>query len=434
MNDEGTHVTGGWLLYKGRIPYKEFALLQYLPGTSLIAASSYALLGPELSSARLFLAAAMLLTTFMTFYLARKLYGEEEAIAASFAFVLLAPAFGSLIFLPEPLMAPLVLLLFICLYHFDKEGEAKWLFSSGIVCGILVLLKIPGLALLLVSLAFIIARFFLTKGKPVRVLLECGEILFGFSIPLILVLAWLSSLGALGDAYIQVVVQILFKTNERLLSDPFDLAINLIILVIPAAYIWVAREDLRKGKRASLLLLLLALGAMYAVVVRFQPNRVFHALPLLSIMGGTLFVKYLDKSQRRFICGFGVLFALALLTALWVASTRGTDLDNIRGFVLLRTTPSDTILITPYGHINYLLLKREPGYRYLGLGPWGQPDDVEPNAVLDLGQRKPKIVIYSKLPQWGKNFSEYEPLIDKYIWEHYKVESETEGLYFMVPK
>ncbi len=430
INDEGTHLTSGWLLYLGRTVYGDFALLQYLPGAAFIASLSYSLLGPELWAAKLFLAWAMMLTTLLVFRTARKLYGEPEAISAAAAFVLFAPLFGGLQFLPEPFMALFAILLFNSLYSYEKGGGSRWLFASGVLCAILAILKIPGLLLLPASLVFLWARAFLRK-ETARLPAEVGVLLVGFLLPLLALFAWLYSLGVLEEAYVQVIFQILFRTQESMFSNPVKLAPYLFIMLLPVIFLKRVKEDIGKGHLESLLLLLLALASLYAVLVRFQPNRVFYAIPLLSMMAGFLFQRYLDKRQRAYIWAFILATMLMLPVFLFFQTTASS---STRESVLSHTSPEDRILVIPYGHILYFQLKREPGYRYLGLGPWGQPDDTEQNAIADLEARKPALILYNKRPQWGKNFSEYEPLIDEYIWDHYEVAGENWEVLFLVRK
>ncbi|MFH1470472.1 MAG: glycosyltransferase family 39 protein [Candidatus Micrarchaeota archaeon] len=434
MNDEGTHITGGWLLERGMVPYKEFALLQYLPGAAILASVSFSILGPELQSAKLFIAGVMLLSTAMVFLIARRLYGNYAALVASFFFALLAPPFGSLMFMPEPIMTLLVLVLFWLLSKSDKEGGIALLMASGTVCALIVLMKIPGLAVLFASIAFLMARAYLKKERAARFASDIGLLLLGFAIPLAILFLWFSHLGVLDDVYSQVIFQLLFRTQEKLLSDPADIALNLILVLIPVAYLPTVSRDLKKGKMDSVILFLLALASLYSIIIRFQPNRVLYALPLLSIMGGAIFEERIGERERRFILGFGVILASVTLAAvsLWGGESPGTE--EMEEFVLTHTSLSDKILIVPYGHVYYFLMKREPGYRYLGLGPWGQPDDTEQNAVADLVLNRPKVIIYSKKPQWGKEFWEYEPLIDKYIWDNYEITGENQFAYFMEPK
>lgn len=432
INDEGTFLSAGWLMTRGQVPYRDF-FFHHTPLVSAIAAFSFSLLGPELYAAKLLLAACSLLTTLLVFFITKRLFGEKEALVASAFFALMAPSFGTFMFLAEPFMAPLALLLFYSLFEYDRDGGKKWAFASGVICSLLFLVKQTGGIFLFASLLFILIGLPLGKRKELRKIAgDVSYLLLGFIIPLLLLLLVLTSFGALNQFYMQAIYYNLFVLQQKAGFQYNQISSYLIVLAIPLFLLPQLISSLRKGSRTELLLFIITLVAMNSVFLRFSYFRVFMALPLLAVMLGMFSAKHLKGKLTWFASGFAVLFSVVVLISCFQAFSN-TSQQHI-SHITSNTAPGDRILAVPFGSPVYLLAKREPGYRYLGLGPWGQFEDTETNAIADLERTRPALVVYSKFPQWGKNFSQYEPMIDAYIWEHYEPFSEDKYNLYMVPK
>jgi 4-amino-4-deoxy-L-arabinose transferase-like glycosyltransferase len=436
FNDEGTFLSSGWLMTRGKVPYKDFFLSYYPLGIPLIAASAFSILGPELYSAKLFLAASVLLTTVLLFFITRRIYGEGEALIAAAVFVILAPAYGSLLFLAEPFMAPLVLVLFYSLYSYDREGSQKWLFLSGVLCSLLVLMKPTGALFLASSIAYLAVKQFLTEANAEKsrvsfVLREVAVLLAGFILPLSAFLAYIVASGSFSDAYNQLVVFYGVTVSSELHINFYGPLIYSLIFLAPTVLFPVVLKELRSGDKKNLILFLLAL-VPFTLLFRFSYFRLLYALPLASIIVGIMSKPHLKHRAIRIISIAGILVFASTLAITFAVAYKGPD--PAVGRVASFSSPQNTVIAVPFGPSLYFLAKREPGYRYLGLGPWGQLPDTEITAIRDIEERKPAVILYSKYKQWGKKFGEYEPLLDKYIWEHYEIAEETNASYLLVPK
>ena len=435
-NDEGSFLTRGWLISRGREPFKDFDSPLYLPGVQLIAASFFFAFGPELHSAKMALAASGALTTLLVYLISRRLYGEMEGLTASAAFVLLAPFFGSLFFMAENFQMPLSLLLFYALHSYDKDDKErpKWLFVSGLVCSAFFIIKLSGGLLLLAALAYIVLRRLARLGTTGTMIGESLILLSGFLLPLAAMATALSTRGEASEAFRQVFIFALFIWKETLIHPLADVLPYLVIVFIPAASIPSALRDWKKGRREGVLLLLLTLATLYAIVMRFEPQRVIPALPLACVILGPLAKGYLQTRPLRIAVSILVPVLMLLTLAPLVFVLKNQEPSPELDYIASHTSENDRIVALPFGLSMYFLSKREPGIRYIGLGPWGQFEETEANAISDIKERQPKVILYSKIPQWGQNFSEYEPRLDKYIWENYKMDGETESAYFLVPK
>jgi hypothetical protein len=432
LNDEGSFLTRGWLLTKGKIPYRDFQDPLYLPGTSLIAAASFSLLGPELHSAKIVLAFSGLLTTVLLFLITRIIYGESEALYATGMFVVLAPSFGSLAFLAEPFMAPFALALFYSLHLYDNGKDLKFLFAAGLLCSFLVILKITALFFLPAMAVYFATRLLFKKTKSRGFLEESAYFAFGFAIPLAVLFLVFSYLGVLPDVYEQLVLFFPKQAAGDWYNPIWNFTPYVMFLALLIAFFPRAKDSLKSGDWTDFILIILALASLNGVI-RFQGTRVYYALPLVSIIVALLIREYMKHRAVKMVLVTLFLFFASFTLLLLSNTSQPEDRELIERITSL-TSQDEKIFVLPFGHRLYFQAKREPATRALGFAPSGELDYNQEKTIDDLEKNKPKLVVYATDSQWGKNFSEYEPLIDKYLWDNYVVMGSYRTLLFLSPK
>jgi 4-amino-4-deoxy-L-arabinose transferase-like glycosyltransferase len=169
----------GWVLYTPALPTSDFSWYNHraleiveghgysvggtptahrLPGFSLFLAAIYLVFGRELLAAQLFNVLLGVLTVYLTYLLARKAFAEQVALVAG-AVVALMPSlilYAGLL-ASENLATPLLLSSLALFLHGMRTSKMIYIFLSGILLGLTVLIR-P--ATLLLPIAWLLYVFY----------------------------------------------------------------------------------------------------------------------------------------------------------------------------------------------------------------------------------------------------------------------------------
>ena len=143
--DEGEYAYGGQLILRGIVPYQLCYTMKF-PGTALAQALIEAVFGQSPEGVHLGLLVVSSATIVLVFFLAKRLFGEMGAVVASTSFGLLAVSPGVLGFAAHatqfvilPAVGGTLLLL-----RAQESRKLGLFFLSGVLFGMAVLMKQPG--------------------------------------------------------------------------------------------------------------------------------------------------------------------------------------------------------------------------------------------------------------------------------------------------
>ena len=143
--DEGEYAYGGQLILRGIVPYQLCYAMKF-PGTALAQALIEAVFGQSPEGVHLGLLVVSSATIVLVFFLAKRLFGEIGAVVASTSFGLLAVSPAMLGFAAHasqfvilPAVGGTLLLL-----RAQESGKLALFFLSGVLFGLAVLMKQPG--------------------------------------------------------------------------------------------------------------------------------------------------------------------------------------------------------------------------------------------------------------------------------------------------
>ena len=198
--DEGEYAYAGQLILSGVPPYTLLYNMK-LPGTYLMYAVSMLFFGKTIIGARLGLLLATSATCLGVFQLARRFVPAKDSLAAAASYAVLA--------LSTEMLGPFghathYVALFgvwglVVLADATERQDAKRFFAAGVLLGIAVLMKQPGVVFLACAGAWIAA------GPSAARVRGLGTVLLGAAAPFALLATWLLLSGAFGRFWFWVV-------------------------------------------------------------------------------------------------------------------------------------------------------------------------------------------------------------------------------------
>jgi len=432
MPDEGSHMTGGWLLLNGTIPYLDFFSV-YSPGIYFLLALFYTIFPPDFVASRLFALAVNLITLTTLFALCKKFMREKVALLACLFFVIWSVFTMSWNILIEPFLALFsVLLIYSILTFFESKKFKHFILIAFLLSG-LVLLK---QTMLIFSTA--VGLLFLFKLKPS--LKELSIFLISYASLPILFIIYLFSNNAFGAFLDQAVFYTLTHyTGEFALQfKPGWVIVTLVFLSIPLlALLLMLLKKIRIEKfRAALLFLwfilfLPTLMPVFGCCAHHTPLvpvfAIFFGLIIESVFFNENSFKFKQIELRGFLKAFLALVFFSGIAASGIylpqyfCQNDFVELFEISEYVKLNSVPTDTLYVTAYDTEIYFFALRKPATNYFY---FPHASDAEEDLkyrleiVQSLEENKPLFVVnFSRTlePVPGDNLS------TKYILENYRV-------------
>jgi hypothetical protein len=195
--DEGEYAYGGQLLLDGVPPFRLHYNMK-LPGAQMAYALAMTAFGESIAGARLGLLVANAVTSLLLFGLGRRLLGTLGGAGAVVVFAFLSLGtellglFGHATHFVT-LAAVGGLWLFVTAL---ERGRSAWFVGSGVVFGVAVLMKQPGVVYPAFALAALLARRLSARPRELRhAAYEGLALAAGVALPLAVVAVWLAAVG-----------------------------------------------------------------------------------------------------------------------------------------------------------------------------------------------------------------------------------------------
>jgi len=157
--DEGEFAYIGQLLIKGISPFAHSYTMK-LPGVSMVYAVSMFLFGQTPTGVHLGLLFVNLATVFLVWLLARRLYGQNAALAAGASYALLSLSYSVLGFISHATHFVVFFSLagFLLLLRYLDSGRTVHLAASGVMFGLALMMKQHAALLFVSALVYLLYR------------------------------------------------------------------------------------------------------------------------------------------------------------------------------------------------------------------------------------------------------------------------------------
>jgi hypothetical protein len=330
--DEGEYAYIGQLILQGVPPFK-LAYNMKLPGTYLAYAVSMALFGQTIVGVRLGLLFVNAGTTFLLFFLGRRLLGILPALATatSFAFLSLSTEMlGIFGHATHFVLLPATAGLLAFLSAVDSGRVAVFLLS-GLFLGFAVLMKQPGAVFPLFALSWLAGTRLASQDRVIRRLLQESIVLsIGAVIPLAATAIVLALLGVFDKFWFWTVQYGREYATALSLSQGLVHLENAVSRIVPQAILLAGLAALglimlalpRSGIRYRAFLAAFLAFSIIGVSpgLYFREHYFILALPAVSLLVGAA-LKGLERFAPRASRGMATSLVLLALVALACAQT-----------------------------------------------------------------------------------------------------------------
>ncbi len=336
--DEGEYAYMGQLILQGVPPYMNAYNMKF-PGTYAMYAVIMSVFGQSIRGIHIGFMIVNCITIVLVYFLARKYLSDNAALAAGGAYALfsLSPsvlgfAAHATHFVVLPAMGGVLALLLAL----DKDKKIAF-FCSGVLLGLAVLMKQPGLFFLLFGFFYILyAHFSALPSRPLNKLFaNLGMFIAGGAAPLAITFIYLYTAGvfdrfwfwtfeyaskygsqvAASDAFA------VFRMNMSDVANGFPLLWAMSALGLITAFFYRGL----KGRRAFILLFFLFSFLTICPGFYFRQHYFITLLPAVSILAG-VFVQWLNDTsvnvfKKRYL-GFVGIGVFILAAGAGIASQR----------------------------------------------------------------------------------------------------------------
>jgi hypothetical protein len=447
--DEGEYAYFGWLLLQGIPPYAE-AYNMKLPGTYFLYALFLGLFGHSVEAIHLGLIISNLATIAGIVFLGRALISTEGGWLAGGAYALLSL---SPTMLAHAAHATHFVSLFVVwgaywLWRAIHEPNEHYYFGSGVIFGVAVLMKQPGLFFGIFACVLI-----LWNARHETMLIAARKVLFfglGLTLPLLLCVAWFASLGLLPDLLFWTVVyaleyggQLSFTQAQSNLANILKFIVlrgglDLIFFLSIAGLLVVIRG------RSMILVVLLGGGIISAASgFYFRPHYFITLLPAIALLAAA--------GMQALARDWGARAVLLLVITVWhgwVMSSYLFQADNnsilrfyygrsnpfvetplLAHYLNQHTQPDDKIAVLGSEPQIYFYAQRRAAtgfiYTYSLMENHPYALSMQHKMSAEIENHAPRFIVLVELPfSWLKQI--YSPSylfewIDNYLGQHYEL-------------
>ena len=223
--DEGEYAYMGQLLLQGVPPYSEAYNMKF-PGTYLMYALIMAIFGQTAEGIHIGFMIVNSAAILLVYLLARKMVDDIPAAVAGGTYGLLSlssSVFGFAAHATHFVVLPALGGTLLLLYALKKE-KLRLYFLSGILLGISVIMKQPGVFFCLFGAAYLIYNHVTSRpAQPIGTFFpKLGAFLLGAALPLAITLIWLYAAGVFDKFWFWTVVYASRYASQISLSDAFS--------------------------------------------------------------------------------------------------------------------------------------------------------------------------------------------------------------------
>ena len=419
-----------YLINKGYLIYKDFHHA-YQPLLPIILAFFYKTFGISILVLKLVSWGIILFSDLLIFAISLKLFGRKVIALLPLAiFVALQPAFdGNMLWYDTAILPTFLGATLIFLYWLGNR-ERKYLFLSGVLLSVTLLIKQQSVLLVLAFLIFMIYKKATLK--------DYFSLFIGGIIPVILVYSWLASIGVFRD-YIFWTFTLPLKwlpkvPGYKTLPSKTDI-VALAFLVLPITNIF--RSKLYTKKYELKLLLFLLFATFLQAFPRFS---FFHLQAWLVIFSLIIAVGFESMKRVRPLFSFPILFVGLML---WVNKLPefgqavrfyGQEEIKLAEFIQKNSNISDKIYLLGPHSLTYVLSERTPPKPWIENYVWHfEIPGMEEKLLQGFSLSPPKIIIWSE-PRPGPWYDlvTYQPeKVTDWIRTNYKKGEEVESGVFV---
>lgn len=396
-----------YLTNNGLKPYSQI-LDQHFPGMMFLPINfdNLGMTTPE--TARIWLITVVILTHLLLFFISREIFkSNKKALLVNFLYLIWQPFFEGWVLWIDSFLPLFLLPAFYFLYK-------RYNFATGLFLGIAVVFK-----QVVIPLTFLIFIYILWDRRKIR---DLAVFLTGLFIPIITMLGYLFSIGALKDFwYWTVIFNLTIFANYGRRFAPTIGHISRVALVFGLSLLVIRFWN----NRLVRILIIFILGALATAISRFDFVHFQPALPF-AILATVYGIGRLGWLTRPLVVGYISVIAWWL-----VIFYRGHIGDKIFFFdsqaytiaskVQQYTNPGDKIFV--FGvlpHLYQMTQTLPAGDIFVFQFPWFLK--IAEDRILDgLKRDTPEIVVANRDAEIeGQEIKNYAKKVDQYIEQNYQ--------------
>lgn len=297
--DEASYMFVGNSILHGAVVYKD-CLTCKLPGTQYLLALIFFIFGKSFYAARAVLFIFNALSAVIIFLIGRKLWNKETGMVSSILFLIgiLIPAYEGYYVMTEPFMVFFGLL---GVLSFFKSEHKIYLVLSGFLIGVSTLFKQSGALFLAAIFMFYLLKLWIPANRTKEYLKDSIKnlslIICSFSIPILVVVFYFWSLGAL-DGLIYWVFTYVSSDYGRsfYVSNIFYqfIAYSILWVLSFVSILFIAYEFItKKSKDVELFIFIVIwfLVFLYPFTIRQYGHYVIQILPSACLLASVALIK-----------------------------------------------------------------------------------------------------------------------------------------------
>lgn len=399
-----------YLTNHGLKPYRQI-IDQHFPGLMFLPINFDNLGMNNEVTAKLWSVVIIILTQLLLFFISSKIFkSSKKSLLVNFLYLIWQPFFEGWVLWIDSLLPLILLSVFYTLY-------IRRIFLTGLLLGMGIVFK-----QVLIPLSGLVLIYLIWEIREIRVI---KRYLFGLSLPIVLMIIYLFSIGVLKDFWYWTIVFNLTIYARTGTTFPSSIGFTTRILLVYAGSL---SAMFIKDKRLVYILFIFLLGSLVGVFdranfVHFQPSLPF------AILGTSLGIYQLYKKNI-----FKILMMIYLLIAIWWLSIfyKGHISKEVFFFdeqtkliankIKQYTKSDEKIFVFGAAPHLYQMADRLPaGNIFVFQFPWFLK--VSKDRILEgIKKDKPNIVISDRTIEIaGQKITNFASDIDQYIQENYQV-------------
>lgn len=454
--DEGEYAYAGQLMLHGIAPYK-LAYNMKFPGTYAAYAVIMLFFGQTIRAIHLGFVVVNLANVALVLFIARKLFGWNAGLGAAASYALLAinPAMLGLSahathFVILPALAATLLLL-----RFAKSHSAWNVFVSGLLFGLALLMKQPGLFFAIFGGLYLIYLGIRQPLRPLRLIRNALVYIAGVVLPFAATCAYLQVAGTFDKFWFWTVTYARdYGSAVPLSVGIYAFAHNWLRVVDTLWLLWIsafigliALIAVRSFRRALWLICSFGCFSILALSagLYFRPHYFVLVLPFISLLIAAAIAAG-EPARRLWLKLAPAMLLLVALSAFFF--TNGAmffamppsqvcrrlyganpfpEALRIAEFVKSRTTPADKIAVLGSEPEIYFYSDRLSAtgyiYMYAAMEPHARALAMQQEIIREIEAARPRCLVITGVDmswQWPVEGSVLQEWADRYVRENYR--------------
>ncbi len=414
--DEAHFFTFTWLTTKGLVIYRDF-FDNHPPLIEFIAAIPVRLFGATVPVVRSLSMLSQLGAAVVVFFMARKLYGDRAAVAATTFYAGFEVLYFGFDFTIEPFLALSLPLAAFALIIWQEKKEGGMLALAGIFLGLSLLLK-PQSVVFAALAAFLAWR---ESGMKAAVKMAAWALL-----PVAVVALYFLANGALFQFFFGSFLVSALGAHDfaMLYLQPYEWTVLAASMPFAAAFAALCAKRMRK---AELVLLLLFASSLLFAFPRLNLFHFLPAIPALSVMFARVACEPLRgtvKNVRDAVLSILVwaipMMLMSSVIAFLAMQTVAEDMAT-GAYFSARVPPGQTIFTCASVPQTYVYADRLPASYYVSTQQWFMNGESEARIIADLELNRPEYVHFSD-DRFDRNetIADFAPRLYAYLRGHYE--------------